>query len=513
VRIRFALLVVVTIAASLASLAALPATANADTDFTFYGAGFGHGLGMSQWGAFGLAQDGWTHEQILTHYYSGTTLTPWTKSIPQVRVGLTSGRQSIHVEAKGGPLPVSLATSGATVGEIPSGASWTFTAAQNAYRILDEHGNPVGGHLWGGQAEDVVIALSPAARATVPEVAHTYARGRLQLGLYDCAGCKLRLLAVVPMEQYLYGIAEVSNSWPTEALEAQADAARTYALRKILTYGQHRPGCDCGLYATTADQVYAGWGKESEVMGDRWVSAVGATAGEVVEYGGQPIQAFYMASSGGYTESNENVWGGTPLPYLRGVCDPGDYVPENSSRAWTATFSEATITSRLRPYTGDIGTVKSFGKAKRGVSGRIMSVSVSGTGGSDDVTGSQLKAALGLRDDRVWIGHDRLITGEIRARYDHSMCAPGAAKSSERSVPGGSRQRFQHGAIYDSSSTPKTVWLHGPVYDYYRSIGGPGGSAGFPTSGVKGGGGSGSSQATFTQGTITCAKGSGCTLS
>jgi SpoIID/LytB domain protein len=512
VRTRSVLLALLTVAASLGSVA-MSTEARADASFTFYGAGFGHGLGMSQWGAFGLAQDGWSHQQILTHYYSGTAVAQWTKAMPQVRVGLTWGRETIHVKAAGGPLPVALATSGATVGEIPAGEEWTFTSAQNAYRILDENGNVVGGHLWGGEADDVVIALSPTARATVPELAHTYARGRLQFGLYNCAGCKLRLLAVVPMEQYLYGIAEVSNSWPAEALKAQSDAARTYALRKILTYGQHRPGCDCGLYATTADQVYAGWGKESETMGDRWVAAVDATAGEVVEYGGQPIQAFYMASSGGYTENNENVWGGTPLPYLRGVCDPGDYVPENASRTWTATFSAASLTSRLHPYTGDIGTVQGFGKAKRGVSGRIMSVSVEGSGGSHVVTGTQLKAALGLRDDRVWIGHDRLVTGEIRARYDHSMCAPGAAKSAERNVPGGSRQRFEHGAIYDSGSTPKTVWLHGPVYDYYRSIGGPGGSAGFPTSGIKGGGGSGSSTATFTNGTITCVKGSGCSLS
>src|SRR5205085_7791605 len=119
VRIRFSLLVVMTVVASLASLAALPATASADTNFTFYGAGFGHGLGMSQWGAFGLAQDGWTHQQILTHYYSGTDVVAWTGKTPGVRVGLTLGRRSIHVEAKGGPLPVTLQKSGASVGEIP----------------------------------------------------------------------------------------------------------------------------------------------------------------------------------------------------------------------------------------------------------------------------------------------------------------------------------------------------------------------------------------------------------
>jgi SpoIID/LytB domain protein len=319
------------------------------------------------------------------------------------------------------------------------------------------------------------------------------------------------MIAVVPMERYLYGLAEVSSSWPMEAMKAQADAARTYALRKILTYGQHRPTCNCGLYGTTSDQVYAGWDKEFGAMGDRWVQAVDETAREIVEYGGQPIQAFYMASSGGYTENNENVWGGTPLPYLRGVCDPGDYVSENSSRTWTLTFTAASATSRLHTYTGDIGTVNGFGKASRGVSGRIIGVTVEGTSGSHTVTGSQLKAAFGLQDDRVWIGHDRTVTGGIRARYDHSMCAPGMAKGAVHTVAGGSRQRFEHGAIYDSDTTPKTVWLHGRVYDYYRSIHGPGGAAGFPTSGIKGGGGA--THASFEHGTITCSSGVSCSLS
>jgi SpoIID/LytB domain protein len=507
-RIRHALIPILAFSVSL-----LPATAaGADSSIEFFGSGYGHGLGMSQWGAYGLAQRGWTHEQILTHYYSGTSVSAWTKKEPSVRVGLTQGRQTIHVEARGGPVSVTLGKSGPAVGSIPGGATWTFGSSRNAYRVLDEHGDPVGGQLWGGESENVVLSFPAGSRAFVPEALHTYARGRLEFNLSGCNACRLRLIAVVPMEQYLYGLAEVSSSWPMEAMKAQVDAARTYALRKILTYGQHRPTCNCGLYATAADQVYAGWNKESDLMGERWVQAVDATAGEVVEYGGQPIQAFYMASSGGYTENNENVWGGTPLPYLRGVCDPGDYVPENSSRTWESTFTTASLTSRLHAYTGDIGTVTGFERASRGVSGRIIDVTVLGTSGSHAVSGAQLKAALGLRDGRVWIGHDRTVTGEIRARYDHSMCAAGTAMSAAHAVAGGSRQRFEHGAIYDSDSTPKTVWLHGRVYDYYRSIHGPGGSAGFPTSGVHGGG-SGSTWASFEHGTISCSSGGGCSLS
>ena len=106
------------------------------------------------------------------------------------------------------------------------------------------------------------------------------------------------------------------------ALKTQAIAARTYAFTKAAA-SQHRAVCDCALYASSYDQVYAGWDKEGGVDGDRWVSAVDQTDDQVVLNAGQTIQAFYMSSSGGYTENNENVWGGTPIDYLRGVCDPG----------------------------------------------------------------------------------------------------------------------------------------------------------------------------------------------
>src|SRR5207249_3565900 len=123
---------------------------------------------------------------------------------------------------------------------------------------------------------------------------------------------------------YLLGLSEVPSSWPTAALEAQAVAARTYALEKVERLGQHRSFCDCGLYSSTADQVYGGWDKEAAADGARWAAAVARTRHQIVAYHGVPIQAYYSSSSGGHTESNDAVWGGAPLPYLRGVCDPGD---------------------------------------------------------------------------------------------------------------------------------------------------------------------------------------------
>ena len=96
-------------------------------------------------------------------------------------------------------------------------------------------------------------------------------------------------------------------------MKAQAIAARTYAFTKARA-AQHRGGCDCALYATSYDQVYAGLDKEGGTDGDRWVRAVDDDRGQGrANDGGNSIQAFYMSSSGGFTEDNENVWGGSPV--------------------------------------------------------------------------------------------------------------------------------------------------------------------------------------------------------
>ncbi len=263
--------------------------------------------------------------------------------------------------------------------------------------------------------------------------------------------------------------------------------------------GQHRPLCNCGLYDDTRDQVYAGWDKEGGPQGSRWVSAVNNTSGQAVLSAGALIQAYYFSSSGGYTENNENVWGGAPLSYLRGVCDPGDYTDQNSSRVWkVGPLTNDAVAGALRPYTGNIGSaVTNFTGYVRGVSGRIISITVVGTQDRQaTIAGWQLRAGLGLRDDRVWINANWNVTdgrsGNIRSKYDSIKCAPGLPASRRWSVPGGILQRFAVGTIYWNAGKqpPAASWLHGPVYDKYRALresGGvlPDGSMlGMPTSDV-----------------------------
>ncbi|HET8526064.1 MAG TPA: SpoIID/LytB domain-containing protein [Actinomycetota bacterium] len=451
------------------------------SEFRMFGGGFGHGLGLSQWGAFGLATKGWGSTKILKHFYSGTRVV--TKVGPnQLRIGLVQDADAVRLEAEAGTVEIRLGDPrGDVVASIPLGETWRVRAAAGAYSIVDSGGTTVG--TVGGPDEPIFAVYAPTqSRVRVPEAGHTYNRGSIEFGLYACdAGpCTMRLVLTVDPQEYLYGLGEVPSSWPMSAMKAQAIAARTYAFTKAAT-SQHRPECDCALYATSFDQVYAGWDKEGGADGERWVAAVRQTNRQVVVKAGQTIQAFYMSSSGGYTENNENVWGGEPISYLRGVCDPGDYTSSNPNATWRETFSSSQLTQGLGLR---IGTVTGFTDIARGVSGRIMSVTVEGANGQASISGSDLRSALGLPDDRLWINADRRVIGAIRAKYDAQGCSPGLPISRQVSVAGGARQTFEEGTIFESTATG-AHYLRGPVLDRYLSKGGPRGSLGFPIDDVR----------------------------
>jgi stage II sporulation protein D len=475
--------------------------------FKMFGAGFGHGLGLSQWGAYGLARQGWGPSKILKHFYSGTRVARETNPPGNLRIGLVQGKDSIRLEAQVGSIEIRLGDpqTGSTVATIPAGETWHVRAASNEYLIVDQSGGTV--DRVGGPNEPIYLVYESAqSRVRIPEAGHAYNRGSIEFALYSCAGgCAMRLVLTIDSQGYLYGLGEVPSSWPMSALKTQAIAARTYAFTKAAA-SQHRAVCDCALYASSYDQVYAGWDKEGGIDGDRWVAAVNQTGDQVVLNGGQTIQAFYMSSSGGYTENNENVWGGTPIDYLRGVCDPGDYTSENPNAVWEQTFTPAEVTGHLGLR---IGAVTGFTNVDRGVSGRIMSVTVKGANGQAAISGEKLRLSLGLPDDRLWINADRSITGDIRAKYDGLGCSPGLPTSRQVSVAGGARQKFEDGTIYHSGSAGAHL-LRGPVLNRYLTKGGPAGRLGFPTSDVHRLQ-NGNLRASFERGVITC-NDSGCTV-
>ncbi len=471
-------------------------TASAASSFTFYGSGYGHGIGMSQWGAYGLARMGWAHGKIIRHFYKGVRVERPGDLPDRVRIELTNSRSVVHLTAQAGPVKLwTDAPGGNPVGTIQAGQTWRVVVRGHAYAVKDQTGALVGGHRWGSPSSHLFVTYKEGSRVFIPEgdsiwyQGFPYARGSLEFNLYSCAdGCNERLIARLGLEEYLFGLGEVSASWPVEALRAQAVAARAYAVYAIRRYGI-RKECNCHLTDGSGDQTYIGYKRELDTDGDRWVAAVRDSAGRVPTFNGQVIQAFYAASDGGHSENVEDVWHGGndaySIPWLTGVCDPGESTEANPHTNWSVTFDAAAVTSRLAPYTGPIGTVTAFRNVQRGVGGRIIQVDVMGTSGSAVITGTRLKAALGLRDDRVWVNTNRNVLGPIRERYDSLMCGPGLPVSPTRTVPGGQEQLFVDGGLYRNGSKDATYWIRGAIDDEYRELGTGSGVLGLPLGPVR----------------------------
>ena len=134
----------------------------------------------------------------------------------------------------------------------------------------------------------------------------------------------LALTVTLPFETYLEGIAEVPPSWPRAALEAQAIAARSYALATTGWSGAEGETLPTPICATTSCQVYRGIPVPFEPAVRRWYGAVRRTSGEVLVYQGRPAETVYFSTSNGQTYGNDEVFGSAPLPYLRPVVERDD---------------------------------------------------------------------------------------------------------------------------------------------------------------------------------------------
>jgi SpoIID/LytB domain protein len=346
-------------------LLALPAAASA---YTIKGRAFGHGIGMSQWGAYGYALHDRSYTSILHHYYVHTTLGQTTPQ--QVRVMLQEGRGAISFAGASKANGKSLKR------------SRTYTAKQSGDNValyykgdkLNTFNSPLRVSSSGHSFRLGGTALNGRTNGAY--------RGRLEL--HALSG--LSAVNELSLDNYLKGVVpgESPASWPADALKAQAVAARSYAITTS------RGGSLFDQYPDTRSQVYNGLDGEDP----RTNAAVSKTHLEVVVYNGQVATTYFFSSSGGRTENIENVWGGSPVPYLKSVKDPYDYYAPKHK--WTIKYTFAEVKARLAGLID--GKFRGIRVVKRGVSPRIISADVVGTTGSTRVSGSTLKARLGLYD-------------------------------------------------------------------------------------------------------------------
>jgi stage II sporulation protein D len=372
--------------ALLIGLLALPASAGAATRWVVKGGGWGHGIGMSQYGAYGMAQQGSDYRAILAHYYTGTDV---SKADTQtIRVLLQQNRDRVTF------------TGASRAGDNDLNPSKTYVArvSGGGVQIRDNKGKKVGSF-----AAPLSVSSADGFRlggTAINGVTDGTYHGGLELR--PAGGGGLTVVNAVSLDAYVQGVVpgEMPSGWHPEALKAQAVAARSYALTT------DAGGDVFDQYPDTRSQVYRGVVAEQSSTN----AAVRATAGEVVKYQGKIAVTYFFSTSGGHTENVENVfYNAAPSPYLKGVDDPTDKIAPR--HRWTFTYTQSSLQAKLRPYLS--GKLKAVKVRKRGTSPRIVAADVVGSKGTRRVTGTNLRQTLGVYDN--WMSFKRVTTSATRA--------------------------------------------------------------------------------------------------
>jgi stage II sporulation protein D len=356
----------------------LASTATASVSWVVQGHGFGHGVGMSQYGAYGYAKHGKGYRFILAHYYSGAT------------IGQTTEARIVRVllDISGGDVGFSGATSACAQALDPS-RSYEAHRVGSTVKLRDSNGRPMA---------DCGRKLRAAGSGRIAIAGVGTYRGVLEVVPTDSDAGSLNAINALPVDQYVKGVIpnESPPSWPQSALRAQAVAARSFALTGSVG------GNGFDLYNDTRSQVYEGLASETTSTNE----AADATKGQVVIYRGKIAQTYFSACSGGHTESVQNVFFGTPVPYLVGVPDPYDYYCPLHN--WTLRFSGPEISAKLGGYLD--GALKKVVVTQRGTSPRIIWAKLYGSGGVTKIRGDQLASALGAYDR--WMSFVKEVNGK-----------------------------------------------------------------------------------------------------
>ena len=344
---------------AVAASAQAPPETVSSTTFVLRGRGFGHGVGMGQWGAYGQAKRGVSYEKILAHYYPGTTLTETPAS--SVRVLLREGRKPFAVSSD---VPFRLRDGSGAFHDLKPG---TYSPGVSLQLALGPGRPP--------EALPGPLTFLPGTNPLAVEGA-TY-RGNVVVQL---VGSRLQVVNVVGVDAYTRGVVseEVPDDWPLEAIKAQAVAARSYAV------SQRR--AKAILYADTRSQVYSGIAGESHA-GDL---AVAETKHEILTYGAEVATTYFFSSSGGRTADVQDAFvGGEPVPYLVSVPDPDDKL--SPYHRWgPLAFSAAKVSKLLHiPGVTELRTVPGSGRARE--------VIVSARDGEERIPASTVRFALQLR--------------------------------------------------------------------------------------------------------------------
>jgi stage II sporulation protein D len=398
--LRRALIVVTVLALALSTSAATRPLAGrqaaapaAIPTFFISGRGWGHGVGLSQWGAYGFAQRGVTYERILAHYYRGTAL--GRAPIARVRVLLGEGKKAAAIASDS---PFSVRDGAGTVFQLAAGPH-SFGPGLK----LKVDGAP--------QASSLQAPIVFIPGATPLKYGGKEYRGQMQINV---GTNRLQIVNSVALESYLYGVVprEVPFGWPAEALKAQAVVARSYALavRKTGAFD---------LYADTRSQVYGGVAAEKPST----TAAVDATAGQVLLFAGKVATTYFFSTSGGRTASVADVWsGGSDIPYLVSVPDPYDNAsPHHTWGPFAFTAAKLSSTFKVPGRLLDVRVTLNASK-------RVAEMTLVGANGEVVARADDVRRKLKLRSTWFRVGVLALERPAAPLEYGRALALKGVAR-------------------------------------------------------------------------------------
>ena len=364
------------------------AIAQEEATVSFVGAGWGHGVGLSQYGAYGASKDGYLVDEITSHYYTDSTIGTLGEgdlsAAEDIWVSLRRNQETITLIAR----KITYSDTNPPTADVVvtrGGDSWTMGVNETLQidriyntRNCDLMFKDSGGALireventpcdikieWDGNEEEPTRKMAVAGCEFTDwngsESAYPgsslwrecqYGRGYMVIKPPgDGSTGPFDVTVIMDMEDYVLGISEMPYYWGLEqnggmtALEAQAIAARSYA-RELMLYrgdpGANSCGGWCHVRDDTSDQRYVGWGHGWST----WTAAVENTAGQVITHPAASddteyiVRAYYSSSSGGATENVHEVWSafGNPVPYLTTADDHWALTSINPYRSWTVT--------------------------------------------------------------------------------------------------------------------------------------------------------------------------------
>ena len=379
-------------------------------EWIIVGSGWGHGVGLSQYGALGQALDGKSWQDILAHYYPGTNLTE-SPSDKQITVGLSQDKTAVFVRldklSEDAQLEVSI--DGNAVATLGSGTVIRVESNSNA---IVSSGGADGRAEARGSGKKVSFRISTGsglintnsgspdtnAGSSLATPGHRYKYGILNVVYGGDNDGRPDLYTSISMrlaDEYLLGIGEMSSTWNKAALVAQVVASRSYGLGKLNS--GLRGNCGCHIYNNATDQVYVGYSKESDAWRDAVNSAMtSSNQPAVLTYGGKAVTAYFASSTGGRTMSTMDAWGGN-VSWSQSVDDNWSINARNPNARWGVRMSQNSMATAL-----GLSNVQSIEVVERYSSGAAKTlVAKDANGGSVTLSGRTFQARMKLKSTYV----------------------------------------------------------------------------------------------------------------